>query len=263
MQKRLMSVAGSFYPNDASLLLQYFESFTQSSSNIKTNLTNIKGMIVPHAGYVYSGFTANKAYTLASQNQPKTVIIIGPSHRVHFQNSSIYKGDFFQTPLGEIQNDMRTCQILYEEFEFLNFHESVHAEHSTETQFPFVKHYFPKAKMIEIVYSEESSQNISDLIQLCLNMKDILLIISTDLSHFYSQKRANSIDATCIDAILNKKPTRLHQGCEACGILGVEAMVSCAVKSNLTVELLHYCTSYEYSKDDKSVVGYASFLMGE
>jgi AmmeMemoRadiSam system protein B len=133
-----------------------------------------------------------------------------------------------------------------------------HAEHSTEVQFPFVKYYMPEAKIVEIVYSDEEPRNLAPVIEFVLEQKDWGVIISTDLSHFYTLQEAKKRDAICIAGVEKLDPHLLHAGCEACGKIGVEAMLLAAKKLSLKPTILDYRTSADASGDVQSVVGYLS-----
>jgi AmmeMemoRadiSam system protein B len=257
-----MSVAGMFYPNSKSEIIKYIEHFNENVPS-KEVRNKIKGIIVPHAGYIYSGFTANLAYRFCATNEIKRIIVIGPSHRVYVNHSSICLEQNYETPLGNIPIDIAFAQTLQEKFSFLHYQDNAHAEHSTETQMPFIKHYFPQSKVVEIVYGKQDEQGLSEVIDFCMAQGETLVVISTDLSHFYTLKEANILDNICIQGVVHKDLQRFDEGCEACGLIGVKAMINSAIKSNLTPELLHYCTSFDRSGDDKKVVGYASFLLSE
>ena len=138
----------------------------------------------------------------------------------------------------------------------------MHLEHSTETQAPFIKHYFSDASIVEIVYGKMSYEGLSLLIDEVLEDEDNLLVISTDLSHFYTQEKANELDNICLNAIAKKDLALFDKGCEACGKLGVKAVIQSAIKKDLDSKVLHYCTSYNKTKDASRVVGYASALIG-
>ena len=261
MTIRQCSVAGSFYPDSKDEILRYIEHFSKDLSDMKLHIKP-RALIVPHAGYVYSGHTANLAYNLSKNLQPKRVIVIGPSHKIYFENSSIALYDEYETPLNNIIIDKEYALILKEKFNFLLFNQNVHSEHSTETQAPFIKNYFNDSKLIEIVYGKQDVGKLAELIEFCLSDEDNLVVISTDLSHFYNLEEANVLDNICVEAIVNKDMKKFDEGCEACGIIGVKALMEVAIKSNFKVELLNYCTSYDTTEDDSSVVGYASFVLG-
>lgn len=258
-----MAVAGSFYPNGEKEIKRYIEHFNKNFE-LKNELSlNPRAIIVPHAGYIYSGFTANIAYNLASKEDFKRVIVIGPSHRVYLEGASIALYDEYKTPLGNLQIDLGFSKKLIEEYNFLEFYDELHKEHSTETQMPFIKNYFDGLKVVELVYGKLDFKLLSKLIDKLLEDKNNLLVISTDLSHFYTLKDANKLDNICLSAIANKDLKIFDSGCEACGGIGVKALINSAINKNLETKILHYCTSYDRTKDDKRVVGYTSVLIGE
>lgn len=263
MSEREMSVVGTFYPESKEEIEKYIEYFNQNFS-LKEDIGLIpRAVIVPHAGYIYSGFTANLAYNLASQQEFKRVIVIGPSHKVFINGASIALYDEYQTPLGNIKIDQEYSLKLKEKYSFLNFSNNAHQEHSTETQAPFIKNYYDGLEIIEIVYGKVDFKELSILIDELLEDKNNLIVISTDLSHFYTLEEANKRDSVCLNAIIEKDLEMFNEGCEACGMVGVKAMIDSSLKNDLKTKMLYYCTSYDRTKDDKSVVGYTSFLIGE
>ncbi len=255
--KRQMSVAGSFYPNNKSELEAYFEYFGKLYESSKLPKSSPKAIIVPHAGYIYSGFTADVAYRILQNSHPAYLLIIGPSHRVGFDGVSVGDFDGYETPLGELESAGFLADELKNKFA-LQFIKEAHFEHSTETQFPFVKHYLPNTKIVEVVYSKTNSDFLSQIIDFALNHENTCVVISTDLSHFYNLRDANNLDKICLDAISDLSETKLQSGCEACGKTGVEAMIKSAKKFGLSAYLLDYRTSSDASKDENRVVGYMS-----
>ena len=265
MSSREMEVSGTFYPNSKDEINRYIEHFNKSFSIKDDNKIGIKpqAIISPHAGYIYSGFTANIAYNISSNENINRVIIIGPSHKVYLEGASIALYDNYKTPLGDLKIDLEYSNILKNKFSFLDFYQEAHKEHSTETQVPFVKNYFKNAKVIEIVYGKLDFNDLSLLIDDLLLDKTNFIVISTDLSHFYNLEKAKKLDNICLNGIANKDLELFDKGCEACGIVGVKAMIKSAIKYKFDTQILHYCTSYDRTKDKSSVVGYASALIGE
>lgn len=255
--KREMSVAGSFYPARDVELERYFEHFTQLYEE-ESILPSIKAraVIVPHAGYIYSGYTANIAYRLLALSGLKNFVVLGPSHRVAFEGVSISQAQSYATPFGDIDASRTLYKHLQESFALRET--IVHAEHSTEVQFPFIKHYIPDAKIIELIYGRTEPNALSDIIDEVLSLPDTGVIISTDLSHFYTLKEANQLDRLCVQAVEALDISLLHRGCEACGILGVEGMLLSAKKRHLKAHILDYRTSADASDDTSRVVGYLS-----
>ena len=256
---RRESVAGSFYPASEEEERRYFERFNEILEKHEIKLPDIRprALIVPHAGHVYSGFTANIAYRLLQRSGIRKLVIVGPSHRVGFAGSSLCAFSSYATPFGPLSGDEEMQKSLSERFK-LACYPQAHAEHSTEVQFPFVKYYIPDAKIVEIVYSDERPENLARIIEYVLGFEEWGVVISTDLSHFYTLEEANRIDAVCIEAIENLARDRLHKGCEACGKIGVEAMLEAARKMHLKPFILDYRTSADASGDTSRVVGYLS-----
>lgn len=264
MSKRVMSVAGSFYPASSSeitAMIDHFNTILESHSDVVARFDALDGnaVIVPHAGWVYSGFTANIAFRILKKTHPKTVVVIGPSHRVGFDGISIEESEVYQTPLGDLEIDTPLVEEIKKRFSLVTFGEA-HHEHSTEVQMPFIKHYMNDVKVVEMVYSYAEPIQLSPIIDYLLNLQNIAVVISTDLSHYYSLDEAKKLDTICLKAIQNENSTMLHQGCEACGKIGVEAMLDVANKRNMESILLDYRTSADASGDSSRVVGYASAL---
>jgi AmmeMemoRadiSam system protein B len=149
---------------------------------------------------------------------------------------------------------------LKEKFNFINFIDQVHIEHSTETQFPFIKYYLPKVQVVELIYGDIEYEKITKIIEEVLNEKENFVVISTDLSHFYNLEKAKQLDDICIDAIENLSIDTFNKGCEACGRVGVKAIINWAKQNNAKTRLIDYSTSETVTKDDTRVVGYGSFL---
>ena len=256
--KREMSVNGTFYPSETVELKRYFNHF-ESIYDKQNSLANIKtrAIIVPHAGYIYSGFTASIAYRLLAKSGVKKFVVIGPSHKIAFNGVSLGNFESFETPFGELKQDKKLYAKLEEKFS-LKFIPQAHSEHSTEVQFPFIKHYINDASILELVYSDADATEISKLINFILECEEYGVIISTDLSHFYTQDEALKHDSICLDALKSLDLNQLHTGCEACGLIGVKAMMISAKDLSLEANILDYRTSADASNDKTRVVGYMS-----
>lgn len=255
---REMSVAGTFYPARAVEIERYFEHFSNIYNEALT-LPHLKSraVIVPHAGYIYSGYTANIAYRVLQNSPIKNLVVIGPSHRISFNGVSICDETAYETPFGNINSNNELVKNLQELFDLRSITQA-HAEHSTEVQFPFIKYYLNDVKIVELVYSSVNAESISKIIDFVLEQDDCGVVISTDLSHFYSLEDANQLDNICISAIKKRDIDLLHSGCEACGMTGVEAMLLSAKKLGLNSTILDYRTSADASNDTDRVVGYVS-----
>lgn len=262
--RREMAVAGAFYPNDCRKLEIYFRKFSEMVST-QTKADPVfkvysRAIIVPHAGYVYSGFTANLAYMVLSRSSAARVIVIGPSHHHYFRGISGSYFESYETPCGDIAIDTDYLIDLARRFK-IGFEEKAHhKEHSTEVQMPFIRHYLPKAKVIELVYGDIPSGQIAKIISYLLQDPQNAVVISSDLSHFYTQEKARELDSHCLRAISLLDRGELAKGCEACGITGIEAMIEAAKKLGLRSKLIDYRTSADYSGDRSRVVGYVSAI---
>jgi AmmeMemoRadiSam system protein B len=260
--RRDAGVRGQFYPKSCSEtenMIKKWNTLLDEKLSDKKLLKEIpRAIIVPHAGYIYSGFTANFAHRLLANSKAKRVIVIGPSHHVYIDGMSGSKQDTYETPCGDLEIDTPYLALIKKSFP-IEFSSKAHSvEHSTETQMPFIKHYLPNAKVIEFIYGKADYRKIAKLITELLKYKDNVVVISTDLSHFYTLENATKLDNICLNGIMKKDITMLDKGCEACGIIGVKAMLQVAKDLNLTVDLLDYRTSADASGDESRVVGYLS-----
>ncbi len=261
--ERKAAVAGTFYPDSCRELKRYLREFNAAFDKIpiKKELLAIRprAVIVPHAGYIYSGFTANFAYRFLRQAKPQRIIVIGPSHHYYFKGISAGHFETFETPCGEIKIDNPYLFALAKEFN-IGFDPKAHKkEHSTEVQMPFIKYYFPKAKVIELVYGDVSARELAPIITALLNNPDNAVVISSDLSHFYPLAKAKVLDRHCLEAVAKLDVNEVKQ-CEACGITGITAMILAAKKLGLASKLLDYSTSENTTHDSSSVVGYMSAM---
>lgn len=256
--KREMSVAGAFYPDTKAELERYFAHFNKifAEKNAPVNAES-RAVIVPHAGYVYSGYTANIAYKVLANTKIKNLVVIGPSHRVAFEGVSLCDAKSYDTPLEEILSAQNLAKNLKDKFNLKTLLHP-HAEHSTEVQFPFIKHYLNGVNIVELVYGRTTSQEVSKIIDFVLEDEENGVVISTDLSHFYTLNEANTIDNVCLNAIAKLDINLLQSGCEACGEIGVGAMLLSAKKLALQAHILDYRTSADASGDMSRVVGYVS-----
>jgi len=254
--KKTLAVNGSFYPDNCEDLQRYIKHFNSLLKEI--DKIPIKALISPHAGYIYSGFSANIGYNFL--NGYKNIAIIGPSHRVYLDHISISKYDIYPSPCKDMQINKNLIDILEKKFDFIHFNPKAHYEHSTETQVPFIAHYAPEAKIIELVYGRVDYIDVAKVIKYLIN-NNILTIISTDLSHFYNQTTANKLDNICLKAIEKLDTDILDSGCEACGIIGLKALLKVAKELNLNSKILDYRTSGDITKDYDRVVGYTSAIL--
>ncbi|WP_297434363.1 AmmeMemoRadiSam system protein B [Sulfurimonas sp.] len=263
MSVRKDAVAGQFYPTSKEEIEKMFAHYNkivdEAIKDKRVLELKPRAIIVPHAGYVYSAFTANIAFRVLKNSHARRVVVIGPSHRVYLQGTSVSEFDRYETPMGSLKIDRVLADTLIKKFG-LHFQADAHAEHSTEVQMPFVKEYLGDSQVVELVYGAESPQNLAKVIEYLLEDEETVVVISTDLSHYYSINKAKELDTICLEAIATLNTQELHQGCEACGIIGVEAMLIAAKKLQLKAQIMDYRTSADASGDKERVVGYTSVI---
>ena len=243
--------AGSFYPSSKKGVLTFLQNMDDTYSDThdvlkEQNFAEISGLIVPHAGWIYSGKTAMAAYRLLKGIKPKKIVILGPSHHIWINSAVRDVHDAWETPLGVLPliND--------EDFEpSFQAHEK---EHSLEVQIPFIQYFVPDCTILPLVVGQLLEKQVESLSEKLLN-KDYFFIISTDLSHFYPIAEAHKRDLQTIDNIEALR----EEGTEACGIQPLRVAFAMMRKDGKKPHLINYSTSAEVSGDSTSVVGYASF----
>jgi len=254
-----------FYPkhcNEIENFINYFNEILDKNidEENKKRLFKVppKALIVPHAGWVYSGFTANFAYRMTQNFSDKRVILIGPDHKVGFKGASICLDTKYASPCKTLNIDIEYSKMLQNKFN-LSYLNNAHNEHSTEVQVPFIAHYIKNVELVEIVYSDYLAEDLSKIIDFLLEDEKNLIIISTDLSHYYDKQTAMALDYNCIQAVYDLDTSKLEK-CEACGKIGIKAMIMSADKKDMTSLIVDYRTSADASNDESQVVGYMSAI---
>jgi len=220
------AVAGMFYPEKKITLDQEIAMVLEESREIELP-GEVIGIVVPHAGYMFSGGVAARAYRQVFESEIEIVIVIAPSHCEYFTEISIFDGYGYSTPLGTLPVDRDLAQELVEQSPQIVLSDKGHRfeEHALEVQLPFLQKIFDDFRFIPIVMGEHSQNNIVSLanaLAKVLKDKKALIVASTDLSHFYDDEKANSLDQVVIDNIENFDEEKLFQDlqngeCEMCG----------------------------------------------
>mgnify|MGYP001184537808 CR=1 FL=1 len=265
-QVREPSVAGMFYPSSPSKLKEEIQIFLETSKPSE-NIENIIGIISPHAGYIYSGKTAAYAYNAVKNKNYKTVIIISPSHREYFAGISIYNGDAYKTPLGEVEIDKTVSSVLISSskiiFEGIQGHRS---EHAVEVQIPFLQMVLDDFKIVPIVMGDQNRIFVYELAEKLSKVVNdqTLIVASSDLSHYYSKRTADELDSIVEKHIQNFDYEGLQRDlennrCEACGGGAIVALMRAAdLIQKRKSKVLHRSDSGDVSGDNSEVVGYLS-----
>jgi AmmeMemoRadiSam system protein B len=267
---RRAAVDGSFYPRDPEELASLIKNYLGAASS-PARSANIIGMIVPHAGYVYSGQVAAYAYRTIIGRDFDTVVLMGPSHRARFHGASA--GDFtaYETPLGKVEVDKLFVGKLIEENADIGFHPEAHAEeHCIEVQLPFLKSVLEDFKIVPILFGDRSVETCQSVARSLLNAADgnnVLFIASSDLSHFHSYRKATKMDHAAIDGILALRGGAFLQEVnsgtyELCGASAVATlMIMAGTRGEVESKLLYYANSGDTPQGSRSsVVGYAAVI---
>ncbi|WP_178862338.1 AmmeMemoRadiSam system protein B [Thiomicrorhabdus cannonii] len=263
---RPTAVAGLFYPADQSVLQRWLDD-ALSDTNIpkKAGITAVpRALIAPHAGYIYSGQTAAKAFKLwEAAAQIKTVVIMGPAHRVGFHGMTTIDYDAMDTPLGEVAVDTNLRDALVEKFDFLRYHNMAHApEHSLEVMLPFIKTVLPQAKVVPLLNGAISAQEVASILEALLQQEGVYVVISSDLSHFHPYAEAQKMDAQTAQWI-EAKQWRYLDGEHACGYKGIQGLLAMHGAEHWQVQPIECVNSGDTAGSKDSVVGYGSWAIYE
>jgi len=263
MKYRTAAVAGSFYPNTAEQINQELSVFLNATSDSEIQpRAKARALIVPHAGYCYSGAVAGCAYAQLKNiaDSIHRVILLGPSHRVALQGCAVSSCDFFTTPLGQIPIDKASyAQLLHENL--VSTYDQAHLlEHSLEVQLPFLQRCLQDFVLVPIVVGYCSAQDINKILEvLKVDQSGTLVVVSSDLSHYHPYQQAQCLDENTIRHILNYEHDL--QGEDACGCYAVNGLLNYAEHQNWTIKLLKKANSGDTFGNKDQVVGYASFML--
>lgn len=263
------AVAGLFYPASADELRSAV-SFHLSRVPRFSETRRCVGIVSPHAGYVYSGYTAAHGFRAVENGRYKTVIILSPSHQEYFRGVSVYSGDAYSTPFGEVSVNRRIADLLLTEDGYIfSGIEGHRREHAVEVQLPFLQHCLGAFDFVPVVMGDQNHHSISLLaVQLSRVLDDTMLVVaSSDLSHFYPRETANRMDGRVETHLKTLDADSLEQDlrsgkAEACGGGPMAAMIRALKKTGKeTMKVLCRCDSGDVSGDTGEVVGYLSAAM--
>ena len=256
------AVAGRFYPASAAGLRADVDRLL-AAAPANTLTQQPKALIVPHAGYVYSGPTAARAYaTLAPWRATiRRVVLLGPTHRVPVRGLALPASEAFATPLGEVRVDAAARAALAGLPQVV-VSETAHAqEHSLEVHLPFLQRALDDFSLLPLAVGHATPENVAEVLERLWGGPETLLVISSDLSHFLPYATAQQVDGeTCrhiLDLATDIDP---HQ---ACGAFPVNGLLLAAQRHGLRPTLLDLCNSGDTAGDRQRVVGYAAFAFHE
>jgi AmmeMemoRadiSam system protein B len=264
--KRKMYAQELLYPESCEGCEAMFADFNAKldhslGENTLPNFTP-RAVIVPHAGFLYSGFTANFTYRLLQEKSAdkKRLIVIAKSEKARFEgiSGSFYKK--YKTPCGKLKIDIEYLDMLRTSCG-VGFVEDAHKESATEVQMPFIKHYLSDLKVVELLYDVVEEDSLENLLELCLADEENVVIVCTDLGDLQEQKELGIIDATYLNAISMLESDRLHEGCNASGLVVLKALIESAKKIALKPQILNYQTSSINTGERVSIEGHLSVAL--
>ena len=263
-QVRHPAVAGAFYPGRGQVLAKEVAALLQvASAGAALTASVPKAIIVPHAGYIYSGATAALAYArlAGARNTIRRVVLLGPVHRVPIRGLALPGAAAFATPLGEVQVDQAAVAAIMA-LRQVQVSPAAHAqEHSLEVQLPFLQMVLDDFKLVPLAVGDATPAEVAEVLELLWGGAETLIVISSDLSHFLPYGAAQALDRATAQRVLELKGTLGHE--QACGATPVNGLLLAARHHHLQPQLLGLCNSGDTAGDPDRVVGYASFALME
>ena len=257
---RQPAVAGLFYPDSADELNANIKDYLQQASLDITDIPSPKALIVPHAGYIYSGSTAARAYAVLGEHAAgiERVLLMGPAHRVRPRGLAITDVQFFRTPLGDTPIDLPATQQLLSVPQVQIMDAAHWQEHSLEVQLPFLQTVLNDFTLIPVVIGDATVAEVQQILDMLWGGPETLIVISSDLSHVHDYSTAQYIDRSSCDAIEHFNSEGIDSP-NACGSLGLKALLRAAKHRDMQVHTLGLCNSGDTSGDRERVVGYGSW----
>jgi len=257
------AVAGMFYPGDADSLSRDIRTYLDGAVSATPLAQRPKALIVPHAGYIYSGPVAATAYALLKplRSVIRRVVLLGPVHRVPVRGLALPGCRGFSTPLGSVPID----QIAIERLRLLpqvTTSMAAHAlEHSLEVQLPFLQEVLGEFALVPLAVGDATPAEVAEVLDALWGGTETLIVISSDLSHYHRYEQARHIDANTCDTIRELRAHVDHD--QACGGTPINGLMDVARRRHLIPHLLDLRNSGDTAGDRQRVVGYAAFAFTE
>ena len=267
MKVREPAVAGAFYPGEEEALRNTVTALLERAQPPALE-GRLVALISPHAGYMYSGGVAAHGYSLIRGKRFDAVVVVAPSHHVFFHGSSMYTQGPYRTPLGLIDVDQELARAIADADQSVQFHPEAHrSEHSLEVQLPFLQIAVPDLRIVPIVMADQSLENcrrLAGAIVSAIGKRNVLLVASSDLSHFHPYDEAVRMDRLVIDhverydyeALADDLGTRKAEACGGGPIITV--MMAAKELGATKAVALKYANSGDVTGDKSGVVGYLS-----
>lgn len=255
---RAAAVAGAFYPGESAALDHSVRRYLgQANPSPRDQLP--KAIIVPHAGYVYSGPVAAQAYQLLRPYaaQIRRVVLLGPVHRVAIRGLALPDSDSFATPLGLVPLDTAGMAAIAD-LPQISVNDAAHAwEHSLEVQLPFLQDVLEDFRLIPLAVGDATPDEVAEVLERLWGGAETLIVISSDLSHYLPYDDARARDSHTASRILQLDSHISHH--EACGATPVNGLLQVARRHRLSPALLDLRNSGDTEGDRDRVVGYSAF----
>ncbi|MDR2851614.1 MAG: AmmeMemoRadiSam system protein B, partial [Burkholderiaceae bacterium] len=257
---RPAAVAGAFYPADPMQLSQQLRALLAGAA---AQAAPPKVLIVPHAGYVYSGAMAAQAYSRLAPLRwtVRRVELLGPCHRVAVRGVALPSCGFFETPLGRVEVDRAAVAALTGQ-PGVAIDDRPHAQdHALEVQLPFLQAVLEQFSLVPIQVGQIAPEPLAALIEQLWGGPETLIVVSSDLSHYLPYAQAQAVDGETAARILEGVPDLTHA--QACGATAINALLQIARRRHLAPALLGVCNSGDTAGERNRVVGYAACTFSE
>lgn len=258
---RLPAVAGLFYPAAATTLRNEIDSYLRAAAEAPPQ-PRPQALIVPHAGYGYSGAIAAAAYRRLEpwHASIRRVVLLGPPHREPVRGAATMAVDCFRTPLGDVAVDRASLQALIDRDAVTDDWRAHRAEHALEVQLPFLQAVLDDFSIIPLLIGDLTPAATAALLEPWWHDASTLLLISSDLSHFHAYDEARKIDAATDAAILALDPTRIGPR-QACGCRALNGLLHLARAHGAAAVRLAWGNSGDTGGPRERVVGYAAYAV--
>jgi hypothetical protein len=260
---RPAAVAGMFYPRDAGSLAAEVDDLLGGVNEFAPRLGYPKALVVPHAGYIYSGGVAARAYDelVPARGFVKRVVLLGPTHRVAVRGLAMPSAGGFATPLGTVRVDNAALDSV-RDLPQVVVSDAAHAmEHSLEVQLPFLQKMLGDFALAPFAVGMASFAEVAEVIERLWGGPETLIVISTDMSHYHSYEQARAIDGFTIKRIAAFATDIHHE--EACGATPLNGLLFFSRQKNFSLKLLAACNSGDTAGGKDRVVGYSAFGLYE
>ncbi|MGH0033546.1 MAG: AmmeMemoRadiSam system protein B [Myxococcota bacterium] len=263
---RPAAVAGQFYPAHGGSLehdVRGYLDAARAEADAEAVPGSPKAIIAPHAGYLYSGPVAGSAYARVAhrRDEIERVVLLGPSHRVPLEGLAVPAHDAFETPLGRIELDRQAIERARSLPQVRELDGPHAMEHSLEVHLPFLQVVLGDFRLAPFAVGDASAAEVEEVLELLWGGAETLIVVSSDLSHYYDYETARLLDASTTRAIVELAPERLGPE-SACGRVPARGLLRAARRHGLRARAVDVRSSGDTAGPRDRVVGYGSYVFG-